>query len=51
MPLDTPRPNALGLILPFGKNIVHMEISSLDTSAPDMIAAIRQFAPHVAIDG
>jgi hypothetical protein len=42
--------NALNLILPFGKNTVHMEISSLDISGPDMIAAIRRLAPHVAVD-
>ncbi|TJW10518.1 MAG: hypothetical protein E5W82_19810 [Mesorhizobium sp.] len=41
--------NTLNLILPFGKNIVHMEVSSLDTSGLDMIAAIRRFAPHVAV--
>lgn len=43
--------NALSRMLPFGKNIVHMEISSLDVQGQDMIAAIRRLAPHVAIDG
>lgn len=43
--------NALALLLPFGKNIVHMEVSSLDTTGADMIAAIRRLAPHVAVDG
>ncbi|RWN50994.1 hypothetical protein [Mesorhizobium sp.] len=43
--------NALGRWLPFGKNIVHMEISSLDITGADMIAAIRRLAPHVAVDG
>ncbi|PAQ05510.1 hypothetical protein [Mesorhizobium temperatum] len=43
--------NALGLLLPFGKNIVHMEISSLDITGADMIAAIRRLAPHVAVGG
>jgi hypothetical protein len=43
--------NALGLLLPFGKNTVRMEISSLDATGADMIAAIRRLAPHVAADG
>lgn len=41
--------NALSLILPFGKNIVHMEVSSLDVRGDDMIDAIRRLAPHVAV--
>jgi len=41
--------NALGRILPLGRNTVHMEVSSLDMNGADMIAAIRQFAPHVAV--
>ncbi len=41
--------NALGRLLPFGKNIVHMEVSSLDITGADMIAAIRRLAPHVAV--
>ncbi|GLS38520.1 hypothetical protein GCM10010869_41150 [Mesorhizobium tianshanense] len=43
--------NALGLLLPFGKNTVRMEIASLDATGADMIAAIRRLAPHVAVDG
>ena len=43
--------NALGLLLPFGKNTVRMEISSLDATGADMIATIRRLAPHVAVDG
>jgi hypothetical protein len=39
----------LGRLLPFGKNIVHMEVSSLDMSGADMIAAIKRLAPHVAV--
>jgi hypothetical protein len=41
--------NVLGRLLPFGKNIVHMEVSSLDVRGEDMIDAIRQFAPHVLV--
>lgn len=41
--------NALNLILPFGKNTVHMEISSLDVRGEDMIEAIRKVAPHVKV--
>ncbi|RWB32486.1 hypothetical protein [Mesorhizobium sp.] len=43
--------NALSRMLPFGKNIVHMEISSLDVQGQDMIEAIRRLAPHVAVEG
>ncbi|WP_287120269.1 hypothetical protein [Mesorhizobium sp.] len=43
------RANALGLLLPFGKSIVHMAISSLDITGADMIAAIRRLAPQVAV--
>lgn len=43
--------NALSRMLPFGKNIVHMEISSLDVQGQDMIAAIRRLAPHVTVEG
>ncbi|OWK18791.1 hypothetical protein AJ88_01750 [Mesorhizobium amorphae CCBAU 01583] len=41
--------NALSRILPFGKTIVHMEVSSLNVRGEDMIDAIRQFAPHVVV--
>ncbi|WP_192179412.1 hypothetical protein [Mesorhizobium amorphae] len=41
--------NALSRILPFGKTIVHMEVSSLDVRGEDMIDAIRQLAPHVVV--
>ncbi|MFD2053892.1 hypothetical protein ACFSQT_12585 [Mesorhizobium calcicola] len=41
--------NALGLMLPFGRSMVHMEISSLDVRGEDMIEAIRTFAPHVTV--
>ena len=40
--------NAFG-IMPFGRNIVHMEISSLDVRGQDMVDAVRQFAPHVVV--
>ncbi|UVK39545.1 hypothetical protein LHFGNBLO_000928 [Mesorhizobium sp. AR10] len=43
--------NALGRLLPFGRNIVHMEISSLDMSGADMIAAIKRLAPQVVVSG
>lgn len=41
--------NALNLMLPFGKNTVHMEVSSLDVRGQDMIEAIKTFAPHVVV--
>lgn len=41
--------NALDLMLPFGKNIVHMEVSSLDVRGQDMVEAIKTFAPHVVV--
>ena len=41
--------NALNLMLPVAGNTVHMEISSLDVSEPDMIAAIHRLAPHVKL--
>lgn len=40
--------NAFGL-MPFGKTIVHMEISSLDIRGDDMVEAVRKFAPHVVV--
>ncbi|TIT82384.1 MAG: hypothetical protein E5W56_05700 [Mesorhizobium sp.] len=40
--------NAFGL-MPFGKTIVHMEISSLDARGDDMVEAVRKFAPHVLV--
>ena len=40
--------NAFGL-MPFGKTIVHMEISSLDVRGDDMVDAVRKFAPHVVV--
>ncbi|SFP17501.1 hypothetical protein SAMN03159463_03760 [Mesorhizobium sp. NFR06] len=40
--------NAFGL-MPFGKTIVHMEISSLDVHGQDMVDAVKIFAPHVAV--
>jgi|GEM_PF-2150634 len=40
--------NAFG-IMPFGRNTVHMEISSLDVRGQDMVDAVRKFAPHVAV--
>ena len=43
--------NVLDLILPFGKNTVHMEVSSLDMNGADIIAAIKRLAPHVAVKG
>ena len=43
--------NVLDLILPFGKNTVHMEVSSLDMNGADIIAAIKRLAPHVAVTG
>ncbi|AZO49783.1 MAG: hypothetical protein EOS54_25675 [Mesorhizobium sp.] len=42
--------NVVNRILPFGKTIVHMEVSSLDVRGDDMIDAIRKFAPHVVVD-
>jgi len=42
--------NVVNLILPFGKTIVHMEVSSLDVPGQDMIDAIRKFAPHVVVN-
>jgi hypothetical protein len=51
-PPDAIRPapaNALRRVLPFGGNTVHMEVSSLDMSGADMIAAIRRLAPHVGV--
>ena len=41
--------NALDRMLPFGKNIVHMEVSSLDVRGQDMVEAIKTFAPHVVV--
>ena len=41
--------NALNRILPFGKNIVHMEVSSLDVRGQDIVEAIKTFAPHVVV--
>lgn len=41
--------NVLNLMLPFGKNIVHMEVSSLDVRGQDMVEAIKTFAPHVVV--
>ena len=41
--------NALNRMLPFGKNIVHMEVSSLDVRGQDMVEAIKTFAPHVVV--
>ena len=41
--------NALDRMLPFGKNIVHMEVSSLDVRGQDMIEAVKTFAPHVVV--
>ena len=40
--------NAFGL-MPFGRTIVHMEISSLDIRGDDMVDAVKKFAPHVAV--
>ena len=40
--------NAFGL-MPFGKTIVHMEISSLDVRGEDLVDAVRKFAPHVVV--
>ena len=40
--------NAFG-IMPFGRNTVHMEISSLDVRGQDMVDAVRKFAPHVVV--
>ncbi|TIT27031.1 MAG: hypothetical protein E5W86_10580 [Mesorhizobium sp.] len=42
--------NVVNLILPFGKTIVHMEVSSLDVRGDDMLDAIRKFAPHVVVN-
>ncbi|TRC96055.1 hypothetical protein FJV76_26260 [Mesorhizobium sp. WSM4303] len=41
--------NALDLVLPFGRNIVHMEISSLDVRGQDVVDAVKKFAPHVVV--
>ena len=41
--------NALNRMLPFGKNIVHMEVSSLDVRGQDMVEAVKSFAPHVVV--
>jgi hypothetical protein len=41
--------NALDRMLPFGKNIVHMEVSSLDVRGQDMVEAVKSFAPHVVV--
>jgi len=41
--------NALNRILPFGKNIVHMEINSLDVRGQDIVEAVKTFAPHVVV--
>ena len=41
--------NALDRMLPFGKNIVHMEVSSLDVRGQDMVEAVKTFAPHVVV--
>ena len=41
--------NALNLVLPFGRNTVHMEISSLDVRGQDMVDAVQKFAPHVVV--
>ena len=41
--------NALNLVLPFGRNIVHMEISSLHVRGQDMVDAVQKFAPHVVV--
>ena len=40
--------NAFG-IMPFGRNIVHMEISSLDVRGDDLVDAVKKFAPHVVV--
>ena len=40
--------NAFGL-MPFGRNIVHMEISSLDARGEDLVDAVKKFAPHVVV--
>jgi len=40
--------NAFGL-MPFGKTIVHMEISSLDVRGDDLVDAVKKFAPHVVV--
>lgn len=40
--------NAFG-IMPFGKTIVHMEISSLDMRGDAMVDAVKTFAPHVVV--
>ncbi|UDL87373.1 hypothetical protein LGH82_19505 [Mesorhizobium sp. PAMC28654] len=39
--------SALRRALPFAWNTVHMEVSSLDMSGADMMAAIRRLAPGV----
>ncbi|MER8429337.1 hypothetical protein [Mesorhizobium caraganae] len=41
--------NALNLVLPFGGNTVHMEVSSLDVRGQDIVEAIKTFAPHVVV--
>ncbi|TPJ35001.1 hypothetical protein [Mesorhizobium sp. B2-8-3] len=40
--------NAFGL-MPFGRTIVHMEISSLDVRGEEMVDAVKTFAPHVVV--
>ena len=41
--------NALDRMLPFSKNTVHMEVSSLDVRGQDIVEAIKTFAPHVVV--
>lgn len=41
--------SALRRALPFAGNTVHMEVSSLDMSGADMMAAIRRLAPGVRV--
>ena len=41
--------NALNLMLPGGGKTVHMEMSSLDISEGEMMAAIRRLAPDVKV--
>ncbi|TGP45400.1 hypothetical protein EN873_40830 [bacterium M00.F.Ca.ET.230.01.1.1] len=40
--------NAFGLMA-FGRNTVHMEISSLDARGQDLVDAVKKFAPHVVV--
>lgn len=40
--------NAFGL-MPFCRNTVHMEISSLDSRGQDLVDAVKTFAPHVVV--